>query len=60
MGAALMPDGVQLRLAIVEDHRITDVTVLVTCSCGEVIESHAETAVLDEWQRHAQEHDVIR
>lgn len=55
-----MPDGVQLRLAIVEDHRITDVTVLVTCSCGEVIESHAETAVLDEWQRHAQEHDVIR
>jgi len=46
-----MPDPVKPSTAP-RAHWVTDVTVLVSCSCGEVIDGSTETAALSDWEAH--------
>jgi hypothetical protein len=36
-------------------HWITDVVVLVSCSCGEVVDGSTELAALSDWEAHCAE-----
>ena len=46
-----MPDPVKPSTAP-RAHWVTDVTVLVSCSCGEDIDGSTETAALSDWEAH--------
>ena len=46
---------VQLAFPIPEEHRIADVAVIVTCTCGASCESHCEAGAIEVWATHDEE-----